>query len=337
MNKLSCGIIKDLLPLYVDNVCSEESKTIIEEHIADCPICEAELMNLQSSPDVKTEINTDINKAVENAGKRIKKGKKKAVVKALSITMAVFLVVSIFAYLVVPIKAAYHSYCNDGYLYSLCSMIDIEVSNKQSTNYQGKYADIYIPASLGKYTATEIETGNKIAFEDGKELYITYVPTDKNNIKSFYEENGIFGISNGGYRFPYFNPIIKKGVEYMGIDPDTMGHDNKLYSTLLHARETESWTDHRVPLNPKEFAMWYTYFALFTNIMPYGSPGINYYIHAENDSLRGWGWSGFHEDIGNRYIISLQPKDDIYCSYSFIFAGFQREDMVEIAESIVLK
>ena len=77
MNKLDCGIIKDLLPLYVDNVCSEESKTIIEEHIADCPICETELVKLQNSPEITPEVDTDIELAVKNAGKRIKKGKKK--------------------------------------------------------------------------------------------------------------------------------------------------------------------------------------------------------------------------------------------------------------------
>lgn len=337
MNKLTCGIIRDLLPLYVDNVCSEDSKAIVKEHIAACPMCEAELMNLQSAPDVKAEIGTDINNAVKNAGKIIKKSKKKAVAKTLSITTSVLLVAGLLAYLILPIKSAYHSYCNDGYLYALCGLIDIEISNKQPTNYQGRYADIYIPEALGKYTATETETGNKIVFEDGKELYISYTPTDKSNGKSFYEENGLFGISGGGYRFPYFNPIIKKGVEYMGVNPDEMYTDATLYTKLLHARTEESWTNHKVPLKPKEFIMWYTYFALFTDIMPYSSPGINYYIYAENDTVQGWGWSGFHEDFGNRYIISLQPKDDIYSNYALLFMGFEREDMLEITESVVLK
>ena len=31
MNKLDCAVIKDLLPLYVDDVCSEKSKDLIEE------------------------------------------------------------------------------------------------------------------------------------------------------------------------------------------------------------------------------------------------------------------------------------------------------------------
>jgi len=30
----NCGIINDLLPLYVDDACSEESKAAIEVHLA---------------------------------------------------------------------------------------------------------------------------------------------------------------------------------------------------------------------------------------------------------------------------------------------------------------
>ncbi len=335
MNKLSCGIIKDLLPLYVDNVCSEESKTIIEEHIADCPICEAELMNLQSSPDVKAEINTDINKAVKNAGKRIKKGKKKAVIKSLSITMAVIVVVGLFAYLTVPVRVSYHKYCDEGYLYSQCNLLDIEITNQTNPNFNGKYADIYIDDALGKYKATEIQDGNKIEFEDGKTLVISYIPTLKENVKPFYEEHGIFGIG-GWYDFPFFNPIIKKGIENMGINPDTLYADHSTYTKLLKSSE-EDWAGYKIPLNPEKFAMWYAYYALYINVMPNPVNSTGYYIHTENDKLQGWGWSGYNEETGNRYVLQLQPKGEIYDNYNLIFTGFQREEMLEIAESIVLK
>ena len=34
-----CGIIKDLLPLYIDEVCDEESKQAVENHLAECDAC----------------------------------------------------------------------------------------------------------------------------------------------------------------------------------------------------------------------------------------------------------------------------------------------------------
>lgn len=41
-NNLPCGVIKDLLPLYHDGVCSEESRKLVEEHLAECPACKEE-------------------------------------------------------------------------------------------------------------------------------------------------------------------------------------------------------------------------------------------------------------------------------------------------------
>lgn len=34
-----CGIIKDLLPLYIDDVCNEESKNAVLEHLSQCEKC----------------------------------------------------------------------------------------------------------------------------------------------------------------------------------------------------------------------------------------------------------------------------------------------------------
>lgn len=36
-----CEMIQDLLPLYLDGVCSEESKKAIEQHLAECSVCKA--------------------------------------------------------------------------------------------------------------------------------------------------------------------------------------------------------------------------------------------------------------------------------------------------------
>lgn len=37
--KLACGLIQDLLPLYQDEVCSEESRRAVEEHLGECADC----------------------------------------------------------------------------------------------------------------------------------------------------------------------------------------------------------------------------------------------------------------------------------------------------------
>ena len=51
--KCRCGIIKDLLPLYVDHVCSDESKELIEEHLLECEKCKSYMNSLRESQDVE--------------------------------------------------------------------------------------------------------------------------------------------------------------------------------------------------------------------------------------------------------------------------------------------
>ena len=43
----TCDLIRDLLPLYVDEVCSPTTKRYVEEHLAECEICRKELMSLK--------------------------------------------------------------------------------------------------------------------------------------------------------------------------------------------------------------------------------------------------------------------------------------------------
>lgn len=36
---ITCEVIQDLLPLYKDGCCSEQSKKLVEEHLTDCKEC----------------------------------------------------------------------------------------------------------------------------------------------------------------------------------------------------------------------------------------------------------------------------------------------------------
>ena len=46
--KLSCHVVEDLLPLYLDGVVSEATGQDIEEHLAGCPACAAKLEELHA-------------------------------------------------------------------------------------------------------------------------------------------------------------------------------------------------------------------------------------------------------------------------------------------------
>ena len=55
-----CEVIRDLIPLYVDGCCSENTRILVEEHLAVCPACKEEydlmksaLTELTPAPPVK--------------------------------------------------------------------------------------------------------------------------------------------------------------------------------------------------------------------------------------------------------------------------------------------
>ena len=56
----NCDLIKDLLPLYADEVCSEESRKAVAEHISGCSSCRSmlEKMNKQLVVNVNNDIGT---------------------------------------------------------------------------------------------------------------------------------------------------------------------------------------------------------------------------------------------------------------------------------------
>ena len=47
MSKISCHIIQDILPLYVDGIVSEDTKEMVEEHLRECEGCRKEAEHMQ--------------------------------------------------------------------------------------------------------------------------------------------------------------------------------------------------------------------------------------------------------------------------------------------------
>ena len=85
--KYDCEIIQDLLPLYLDDVCSIKSKEIIEAHIAECPKCK-ELLCALGNQAVTQELSSEKNRIIE---KHFKEEKKRTTMVGL-ITAAVLMI-----------------------------------------------------------------------------------------------------------------------------------------------------------------------------------------------------------------------------------------------------
>lgn len=103
--KVSCEIIKDLLPLYHDEVCSNDSRAMIEEHLVECDSCKAELQAMDEALLInKKEQNLKEAEAVKKLSRRWKKGMLKSLLKGALITLLVIVAIALVLYLFIDIR-----------------------------------------------------------------------------------------------------------------------------------------------------------------------------------------------------------------------------------------
>ena len=53
--KIPCGLAEDLLPLYLDQVCSPDSEALVQEHLDHCPACRERLEVLREKQKEREE------------------------------------------------------------------------------------------------------------------------------------------------------------------------------------------------------------------------------------------------------------------------------------------
>lgn len=99
--KISCDIIKDLLPLYHDSVCSPESRHTVEEHLNYCNDCREELAAMDKDMSITNKGgNLSEAEVIKSLSKRWKKGMNKSLLKGalimLLVLLGLYLVFSVF-------------------------------------------------------------------------------------------------------------------------------------------------------------------------------------------------------------------------------------------------
>lgn len=95
--KVSCEIIKDLLPLYHDGACSKESCALVEAHLRDCQSCKEELGNYQAIFDCSAS-NLKDAKPIQAIASTWKKDKKVAFAKGTLMMCGLACLACIIAY-----------------------------------------------------------------------------------------------------------------------------------------------------------------------------------------------------------------------------------------------
>ncbi|MGN1480520.1 zf-HC2 domain-containing protein [Porcipelethomonas sp.] len=160
-NKIPCSIIKDLLPSYIDEVCSSESSDLIAEHLNECGECDSEYKqmlsgykNFKNDKSVKKTIIRKVSKKI----------KKRIMVIAVSSALAVAAVCGIiYISLEVPlIKCKY-----DDAEFNI-EVIEMNTSNHGWYTNDGSTIKMNLDDLIYDFPADKYEMGDNVIKVTGK-------------------------------------------------------------------------------------------------------------------------------------------------------------------------
>ncbi len=84
MKRVSCDVIQDLIPLYVEDMLSEDSRKLVKAHLDECEECRAYLNELQETSTLPPEIDITLFRKIQT---NLQKKKWQAIVLATIITL----------------------------------------------------------------------------------------------------------------------------------------------------------------------------------------------------------------------------------------------------------
>ncbi len=198
MSEINCNIIKDILPLYLDHVVSEDTNALVEEHLLHCDQCNKELSLLKSSlsvPEVGITEKDDIA-VLKKIGLDIRK--KRVFTGILSAVITAVVVILSFAYLTAPEYIPYSA------------SSDIVTANESNGNVTLSFTGEYelTQREHGVYDISLYHTVWNRLFDTTRKQIITVNP-DGEAVKTIYY------VSNGGQEDKVIygqNPIEHGGV-----------------------------------------------------------------------------------------------------------------------------
>lgn len=100
MKKISCDIIKDVLPLYLDGVVSEDTREMVEEHLCSCDSCRREAEVLKQDLVLPPMRNLQFSEVKVLKKLKSKFRKKNTIIFISAVVIAVLLIISLYSYAV---------------------------------------------------------------------------------------------------------------------------------------------------------------------------------------------------------------------------------------------
>ena len=94
--EISCDIIRDLLPLYAEDLVSEDSRRLVAEHLYSCDACSVALVELKKNAPIPVEVSAE---ALGKVKKDIRRRRVLSVMAAVLtlLTLVSFVITWLFA------------------------------------------------------------------------------------------------------------------------------------------------------------------------------------------------------------------------------------------------
>lgn len=144
-----CEIIRDLLPLYIDDVCNKETKLAVENHLAECQKCREYYESMKATVNISKNTNSNSDDAQKiNSLKRVKSKLNRKIHTIVFSSIAAMLVVIFGVYLLcfAPIKNVS--------IEDISVSVDVYSIEELMENHDVETTDIHIPEHDMSITAS---------------------------------------------------------------------------------------------------------------------------------------------------------------------------------------
>ncbi len=211
MEKKDCEIVKDMIPIYADNSCSESSKEMIEEHLRQCPECSRLYSQMISPITVPDESETDALRDIQPM-KKLKNNLHRQIINCVLITIVIVsLVMGLgvnrgfqiikpkYKKLAKEICSYTQSFLGKGQIVEYLSSLDPETMYEHDCNELDWIAELY---SEKDFPHTIDLNGAKFAVTDN--YYISAISASKPSTKAAldYQNGDIHGFLQNEWDSP---------------------------------------------------------------------------------------------------------------------------------------
>ena len=108
--KMDCDVIRDILPLYADEACSDKSRALVEEHLGECEACREELAKMRAT-ELESGMRRERINVIDYAMKRFRR---RSTLIGMLGTLAAAVILLILLILIGPVLARRFLYSMTG-------------------------------------------------------------------------------------------------------------------------------------------------------------------------------------------------------------------------------